>query len=429
MLTDEAPNDSAAEKARADAEARRQRILEKSRERMGVVSGVKDDDDEEEEEAAARTSKMQALRRRRFKQAAAAREAREEEEAKETAEKEEKETKQEASTVPAASDANVKQDTVDETETTEKKYKGVAKMRREMIKKKQQQREQTSNEPSADIAAKIPVAVIKPPINRLPIVLHLLTTILLFAAGLDIGWNQVVDVDVTVHRELAPREHGPGILNRNAVYSKADRSVFVFEDTAREYADKTHHEDEFSSTKEQKDDDYSPNIDPLFGIDLDSLTKGDDLFHMFARLAVGVHRIILRLFYYLPLSIFKSILSIPSRLLATPPILCLISLALRQGSKVLLGAGIPDADQGGKSKDVLEMVKNGVLNFISGSFPTAVALYDMFNHLRSDMYVILCGVFVGLSLTHHGFALDEEEEMSGEAAMEQEELLTTGDEL
>jgi hypothetical protein len=422
MLTDEAPNDAAAEKARAEAEARRQRILEKSRERMGVVSGV--NEDEEEEDAAARANKMQALRRRRFKQAAAAREAREEEEAKDTAEKEEKEAKDEVPAAAPAADANPAQDTADETDTSEKKYKGVAKMRREMIKKKQQQKEKTATEPSAAIAAKIPVAVIKPPVNRLPIVLHLVTTILLFMAGLDVGWNQMVDVDVMVHRELAPRQHGPGILNRNAVYSKADRSVFVFEDT-HEYADKVHHEDEFSTTTEHKDEDYIPNIDPLFGVDLDSLTKGDDLFHMIARFAVGVHRMNLRLFYYLPISIFKSILAIPSRLLATPPILCLISLALRQGSRVLLGAGIPDADQGGKSKDVLEMVKNGVLNFISGSFPTAAALYDMFTHLRSDMYVILCGVFVGLALTHHGFGLGEQ----GEAATEQEELLTTGDEL
>ncbi len=50
--------------------------------------------------------------------------------------------------------------------------------------------------------------------------------------------------------------------------------------------------------------------------------------------------------------------------------------------------------------DVLAMAKQWVTNMVSSTFPTAVGLYDTFVHLRSDMYIVICGVFCGLVWTH-----------------------------
>ena len=95
-------------------------------------------------------------------------------------------------------------------------------------------------------------------------------------------------------------------------------------------------------------------------------------------------------------------MAIPQQLLTTPPILCIISLVVRQSSKLIFGAKLPEPTSDKKdSKDVLAMMKQGVMNFLAGLFPTVVSVYDVWTHLRSDMYVILCGVFVGLAYTHH----------------------------
>ena len=61
------------EKARQEAEARRQKILEKANNRMDLVNGIKSSDDREEETEKPKTSsKLAAMRRRRFKKGGAA---------------------------------------------------------------------------------------------------------------------------------------------------------------------------------------------------------------------------------------------------------------------------------------------------------------------------------------------------------------------
>jgi hypothetical protein len=123
---------------------------------------------------------------------------------------------------------------------------------------------------------------------------------------------------------------------------------------------------------------------------------------MLARGAVNIHRLILRVFYYLPMSVLRTMIAIPQQLLATPPALCIVSLFVRQAAKLVFGANLPDPARSKKdTKDVLGMMRQSVMTFLSNSFPTAVSLYDIWTHLRSDMYVILCGVFVGLAYTHH----------------------------
>ena len=145
---------------------------------------------------------------------------------------------------------------------------------------------------------------------------------------------------------------------------------------------------------------HIPNIDPIFQVDFDKLTEGGGLFNTLAKGAVHIHRMILQIFYHLPISILQTIVAIPRQLLATPPMLCMISLVVCQSTK-LIGAKLPEPSDKKDSKDVLAMMKQGVMNFLAGMFPTVVSVYDVWTHLRSDMYVILCGVFVGLAYTHH----------------------------
>merc|ERR1712238_172021 len=136
------------------------------------------------------------------------------------------------------------------------------------------------------------------------------------------------------------------------------------------------------------------------GVDLDEITEGPGFLNKFAKGAIAMHRIILWLIYYAPLSIFNSIISIPSSLF-------LSAIILRQVlGKMILGAAIPDVGNNtsdGKKQnkiEILSMAKNFVKNFFVASFPTLVTLYDVFVHLKSDMYIVLCGVFLGLAWTH-----------------------------
>ena len=151
-----------------------------------------------------------------------------------------------------------------------------------------------------------------------------------------------------------------------------------------------------------------PNIDPIFKMDLDELTKGPGFIKQMARGAIAIHRLTLWFIYYVPMGFFSSIISIPTALIQTPPGLFLIAIFLRQFvGKIVLGATIPEASGGdsgdGKKQnniEVLSMAKNFVKNFFVTSFPKVVTLYDAYLHLKSDMYIVLCGVFFGLAWTH-----------------------------
>ena len=93
----------------------------------------------------------------------------------------------------------------------------------------------------------------------------------------------------------------------------------------------------------------------------------------------------------------------------SPPGLFFAALILRQVVGKGVGAGIPNVseEEGGDSAkqnniEVISMAKNFVKNFFATSFPTLVTLYDVYTHVRTDMYVVLCGVFFGLAWTHLG---------------------------
>jgi hypothetical protein len=141
-------------------------------------------------------------------------------------------------------------------------------------------------------------------------------------------------------------------------------------------------------------------------VDLDLYTQGTGPFWSVARSAVRLHRLNLAIFYYAPRSLFRALIDLVWSLWQSPPVLCITAIVLRQFvGKFLLGAHLPTtkADEA-QQKDVLTMVKNFVSNVVLSSFPTAVTLYDVWTHLRADMYVLLCGFLVGLAWSHNGRA-------------------------
>lgn len=44
----------------------------------------------------------------------------------------------------------------------------------------------------------------KAPVSIVPILFHLIAVLLLFLAGVDIGWKQVIYLDIVTYHELAP---------------------------------------------------------------------------------------------------------------------------------------------------------------------------------------------------------------------------------
>jgi hypothetical protein len=162
-------------------------------------------------------------------------------------------------------------------------------------------------------------------------------------------------------------------------------------------------EDEFLTTETGTNVASKGNIDPLFQVDLDALTTGDGLYFTLGRFAVRVHRSILTLLFYTPRSILHSMISFIWSFVQTPPILFILAIMIRHGlGRIVLGAKLPSAvvDET-QHKDILSTVKTFVTKFLLSSFPSVTIIYDIWTYIRSDMYVMLCGLFVGIAASHH----------------------------
>ena len=344
---------------------------------------------------------------------------------------------------------------IDEDAAATKKYLGVAKMRRRMNKERQEQQQGDSNVVSTDnhkssvrTAAKntTSAVAIKLPkkhrsmITTLPILMYAVTTFLLFVTGLHIGLqqsqvnycysNQVIGDDATdgycyntsnepqwsllVHSELAPRKMG-GLqrllssmnivvpLHGTTTTKMIQKEELQVESTLLQDHDDDNGEDEFSTTGPTVKSMGKGNIDPLFQVDLDALTAGDGLYFTLGRFAVRIHRLILTVLFYTPKSILQSIVSFLWSFVQTPPILFIMAIMIRHGlGRMVLGAKLPSAvvDET-QHKDILSTVKTFVTKFLLSSFPTVTVFYDVWTYIRSDMYVMLCGLFVGIALSHH----------------------------
>lgn len=394
------------EQARQEAEARRQKILEAADGRLDVVTGVVG----EKKQSSTAAAKMAAARRRRFKKTAKQEQEDQAEEAEEAEEaeasvapeadgveqpqaKEEPVQEEEAVAAPAPSPTptvtTASAESNNERET--KKYMGVAKMRRKMLKER---KEKQVPEPAATaVAPPLPLKK-KKAFLALPICMHALTVLLLFFAGVDVGLQQHAGTSV-VHADLAPREFGLNLWARSAPIA-SPRLDTGYDGWTGEMV----LEDEFGQdVTEEKE-----NLDPLFGVDLDQLTKGSGLYLWLARRAVQMHRLNLRIFYYGPINVVNGIVNALKSLLVTPPLLCLVALTIRQFvGKTVLGAKLPDKTENGEqAKEVISMAKNFIKSFALRAFPNAATAYSTWTSLRADMYVILCGVLVGLAWSYSG---------------------------
>jgi hypothetical protein len=408
---------SAADEARAKAQARRQRILEKSRDRMGLVSG-----DAVVLDTATKASSSMSMRRRRYaggskKVASTSSQPLEEAETVNTISEnedlpksdadssstaaflEERSFAEDTSILPTSAENNEESKLATETSTAPaRQYKGVAATRRQMLQReKALQGESSSSKPSSSVSRRI--------VPMWPLIVHLGTILMLLGAGLWVGgstYYRGIDDPFRVHRSsLAPREHG--IMDRwwtSRKVTKEGDITTIWKQDSNKYED-----DEFAS-KEQAP--YTPNLDPLFQVDLDVYTRGDSLFMTIARFAVILHRVNLAIFYFFPLAVLKFIFHIPRQWMRTPPILAVYAVLVRQVAKRGFGAETLASIQStskmsgsGVTKDIWSMIKQGVTSFLTTTFPMIVEFYESFTHLRSDMFIILCGVFVGMVWKHH----------------------------
>lgn len=371
-------------KTREEAQARRQRILDGAGSRMDVVEGVVP---KPEGTTSSSSSKLAAMRRRRFKKKTEA----STETVKEETVSSEPAPVQEPTTSAEDAPTTNKQD--DEDGTTKKKYMGVAKMRRLKLKEKQQQAKDTTEEATTVVPKQ------RKTTPRLPIIMHIFTVLLLFLAGLDIGLQQTKNSILDVHTDLAPRQLGgisfliSQISSETLFVRGGDMKAQLLSEPIVVTSDDA---DEFEVTG--SDEKETTIIDPMFGVDLDKLTSGPGPMLWAARQAVKFHRLLLRTFYYGPIQFSQWLLSCTTN----PPIFAVLAIILRQlVGNVILGAKLPDTKEDEEQqKDVMSMVKSFVTKFVLSAFPTAVSLYDGWVHLRADMYVVLCGFFIGLAVSH-----------------------------
>ena len=427
--------DAAAENARAQAEARRKRILEKADKRLGVVSGEQPILEVEKTSSASNAARIRAARARRYgKKGATDAKATPEiptpaatetttsisdtGDATEAAPPGVQETSPDPVNTPAKLVPDTKPESTTETPVAtdteadqvasgKKKYQGVAKMRRKMIaQKKMEEAEGTSTDAATNATVAANVVGLPKKVAVFPVYMHIVTVLLLFVAGFDVGVQQFHE-DIQIHTQSAIKEYGIPFVHRKPWQPLAPIVSVAFEEEyLSEHPNKD--QDSFINADEFHDiavEEYVPNIDPIFGVDLDELTKGPGVLNQLARGAIALHRMILWAVYYTPLSIFNSLISIPMAFIQMPPVLFVIAVLLRQVvGKALLRADIPEPSDGNSDGsgniEVISMAKNFIKNFMATTFPTLVTLYDAFTHLRSDMYIVLCGVFCGLVWTH-----------------------------
>lgn len=391
----------AEDEARQKAEARRQRILDKAENRIDAISGIhRGDDEEDEKPRSTGASRMAAARRRRFQKKKESKDTpKEEEKAQEKAVATKSDEKAQETVTKAKEEqeesppkeTETTTDSVAAAEVPKRKYVGVAGIRRRKVMEQRQkeQEKQQQEEQEDDVVLKKKKK--KANVSRLPILLHGLIVLLLFVAGLEVGLQQEMAIGTNVQLELAPRQ-GLKLFTGTRIHGKPTTSLLDDNNDNEQPEEVTAaEEDEFAVPEESKD----ANLDPLFGVDLDALTEGPGLFNAVGRFAVGCHRMVLSMVYYGP----KNLLS--SLMFSSPPLLMLVALVIRQFlGKFVFGARLPKDEDAKDSKDVLSMAKQFIKNFVGQAFPTAVTLYQAFNQLRADMYIVLAGLVVGITWKH-----------------------------
>lgn len=378
-------------------------------------------------------ARIAQMRRRRYKKAAEEAAAKEEADAEESATyaasgeehiakeegSNEVSTKEEAPVPTPAPAPSPDSNELSEGDT--KKYMGVVKMRRKKAAEKRKNEETAIEDELKELEKKIPKMFKPKPVALAPIVFQLFTVIFLFFAGFDVGIQNhaIVNQEVPhIHANLSYVEHGIGAKKIFGMGNSDKQNVLtnLGSTGSADFAD----EDEFGDLKSKpagatSETTQGANIDPLFGVDFDQLTAGSGIFFTIARFAVSIHRTLSYFFFLLPLSIFRSILAVPKKLFVNPPVLFLCAVIIRYVGKYVFGGNIPKLDDmieaevksvetkekpdlasNIASTDFLSMGKNFALNYAKTNFPKLVMVFTIFKDARTDMFVILCGLFVGL---------------------------------
>jgi hypothetical protein len=158
------------------------------------------------------------------------------------------------------------------------------------------------------------------------------------------------------------------------------------------------------------------NIDPLFRTDLDDLLQKSALpfpIDHAAKFAIGFHRMWIYILWTIPSTTLHKIVKALRSWMRYPPVILIFTLLIRGANRVLLGDGKSmdgmegRGDSVGKSDklDVMKKVMDTVKNYIEGSFPWLVfVLGTLYDVVKVDMYVVFCGLLVGLVMPlHHGW--------------------------
>ncbi len=225
--------------------------------------------------------------------------------------------------------------------------------------------------------------------------------------------------------------------NKNAIPKKNTIKLHLMEDefdsTSTRPRGVVNHHHPHGVASEFDDDDYDPSalinnkiIDPLFQVDLDALLSNAQLplpIDYAAKFAIGFHRTWVHYLWKLPTSLVKSMFEIPMNLMsgwiANPPWILGVVLLIRFITKVLVGTTStssngksfslgPENDEawdnssgmmggGGGNLDVMEKVMDAAKNYASSSFPKlSFVLGTLMQVMKVDMYVLLCGMLIGL---------------------------------
>jgi len=358
-----------------------------------------------------------------------------------------------------ASKSEEKHDDTDSLmKSKEKKYVGVAKMRRKLLAEQKAAASTEVDTTVTDGKGKSVHVSRRTWAQNMPLFVHVITVWILLLSGFSIGiknhpWLQSHGGTVVIHRNVALVENGIGILSllksssqnsslkpivieetlllNSETFSSAQAETNVVD---KEFEEKTPIKPagvDVSSiiTKQSK-------IDPLFRVDLDELTEGKSgLLFTAARVAISIHRFLLVIFWMYPYMIIRGILTKPLAILNPPlPIFFIYAVLIRFSTKYFLGIGpepnlselwdkaykggdskesssSPSSSSGGiilegadRSKssnfvvpDILSMGKNFFFNMIQTKFPKLTVAYGIYKDARSDMFVVLCGFFLGVA--------------------------------
>lgn len=317
-----------------------------------------------------------------------------------------------------------KTSTSTEESIQKKKYIGVAKMRRQMLKRQKQKAQtsiqtdsstptstnttipSTSSSSSSDFTTKLLQQQI-----RTTLFLKSMILVCLFFSGFYVGYQNTTltaPIYVDNHLALIHRSH---IVNKirgtSSLLTDSDSDSTSYDDQKWDIPPASHN-DEFSSESIMDPPllDPTANIDPLFRVNLDIYTQGDGFLSALARQAVKLHRFGTRLLlggytFFPPLFCILCLLIRNSTTRLALPYLFGITqtykelLEMEQLTKKRMEES--ESQSNSLNFDVVEMVSNAVKKMVGGVVPDFFWIgWQCWWDLRKDMYVVLCGLLFGL---------------------------------